>query len=84
MGKLFIFNFLLIALVALGLWLIKRHVKRERTENIILLLAALFTILFHYSSLIFKLFSGGAMEYLSDTPNLILPIYPCNLVAITF
>ncbi len=81
MGKLIIFNFILIALIALGIWLIKKCVKKERTQNIILLAAAVFTIVFHYSSFAFKLMTGGnAMEYLSETPNLILPIYPCNVV----
>lgn len=81
MGKLMLFNFLLIAIIALGLWLVKRLVRSERTQSIILIAAAIFTILFHYSSFIFKLLSGGdAMEYLSETPNLILPIYPCNVV----
>ena len=81
MGKLIIFNLFLIALIALGLWLVKKSVKKERTQNVILIAAALFTILFHYSSFIFKLLSGGnAIEYLGETPNLILPIYPCNVV----
>ena len=81
MGKLLIFNVILIALIALGLWLIKKYVKQERTKNIILLAAAVFTILFHYSTFGFKLLTGSnAMEYLSQTPNLILPIYPCNVV----
>ncbi len=81
MGKLIIFNFILIALIALGLWLIKRFVKRELTRNIILGAAAIFTIVFHYSTFGFKLLSGGnTMEYLSQIPNLILPIYPCNMV----
>lgn len=81
MDKLIIFNFILIAFIALGLWLIKKYVKRERTQNIILISAAVFTVLFHYSSFLFKLLSGGdAVGYLSETPNLILPIYPCNVV----
>ena len=81
MGKLMIFNGILIAIIVLGLWGIKKLVKKEKTQNIILICAAVFTILFHYSSFLFKLFSGGnAMEYLRDTPNLILPIYPCNVV----
>lgn len=80
MDKLFIFNFILIALTTLGLWLIKKYVRREQTQNVILIIAAFFTVLLHYSSFLFKLLSGGAMEYLSDTPNLILPIYPCNVV----
>ena len=81
MGKLMIFNFILIVLITLGLWLVKKCVKRARTQNIILCVAAVFTILFHYSSFIYKLISGGnAIEYLSENPNLILPIYPCNVV----
>ena len=81
MGKLILFNLILIAIITLVLWLVKKRVRKERTRNIILIAAAVFTILLHYSSLIFKLFSGGnAMEYLSVTPNLILPIYPCNVV----
>ena len=81
MGKLLIFNFILIALIALGLWSVKKYVKSERTKNLIFCVAAVFTILFHYSTLCFKLLTGGnAMEYLRDTPNLILPIYPCNVV----
>ena len=81
MDKLIIFNLILIAIITVGLWLIKRYVIGERTRNIILLVAAIFTILFHYSSFIFKLITNdGALEYLSSTPNLILPIYPCNVV----
>ena len=81
MEKLIIFNCILIAIIALGLWLIKKYIRQESTRNITLLLAAIFTILFHYSSFIFKLLSGdNAMEYLHETPNLILPIYPCNVV----
>ena len=81
MGKLIIFNLILIAIIALGLWLVKKYVKKERAQNIILIVAAIFTIVFHYSSFIFKLLSGSnAIEYLGETPNLILPIYPCNVV----
>lgn len=81
MDKLIIFNLILIALIAAGLFLIKKTVRRERTRAIILLAAAVFTILFHYSSFLYKLlFGAGAMEYLGATPNLLLPIYPCNVV----
>ncbi len=81
METLLIFNLILITLIALGLWVVKKYVKKERTKSILLIVAAVFTILFHYSLFIFKLLSGeNAMEYLSDTPNLILPIYPCNIV----
>ena len=81
METLLIFNLTLIALIVLGLWLIKKYVRKERTQNVILIVAAVVTILFHYSSFLMKLITGGdAMAYLSETPNLILPIYPCNVV----
>ena len=81
MEKLLIFNLILIAIIALGLCLIRKYVKKEGTKSIILIAAALFTIVLHYSSFLFRIFSGGnAIEYLGETPNLILPIYPCNVV----
>ncbi len=81
MGKLILFNFILIAFIMIGLWLVKKYVRQERTKNIVLVAAAVFTIVFHYSSFLFKVLSGGnAIEYLGETPNLILPIYPCNVV----
>ena len=81
MDKLLIFNFILIAVIAVGLYLIKRYVKRDGTKNLILIVAAAFTIVFHYSLLIFKLLSGeNVISYLGATPNLLLPIYPCNVV----
>ena len=80
MGTLVLFNSILIALIALGLWLIHKYVRKERTKVIILIAAALFTIVFHYSSYLFRLVTGeGAMEYLGESPNLLLPIYPCNV-----
>ena len=81
MDKLLIFNFILIAVIAVGLYLIKRYVKRDGTKNLILVAAAAFTIVFHYSLLIFKLLRGeNVISYLGATPNLLLPIYPCNVV----
>ena len=81
MGSLILFNSILIVLIAVGLWFVKKYAKKERHQNVILFVAALCTILFHYSTFIYKLLAGdNAMEYLSQTPNLILPIYPCNVV----
>lgn len=81
MEKLLILNTALVALCVCGLWIVKKYAKTARTQNIILIAASLSTIAFHYSSFIARLVSGSnAMEYLSDNPNLILPIYPCNVV----
>ena len=81
MQKLFIFNFAFLFVIAVMLYFIKKHVKKEQTQNIILLACAIFTIAFHYSTFFIKLLSGAnAIEYLRNTPNLIMPIYPCNVV----
>lgn len=81
MGKLFLFNFILILFIAIGLWIVRNCVKHERTKNLILFGAAIFTILFHYSIVGYKLLTGSnTLAYLGDTPNLLLPIYPCNVV----
>ena len=81
MDKLLILNLILVAIIAIGLMLVKKYVKREFTQSIILIATSIVTILFHYSSFIIKLFSGDdAMGYLSNNPNLLLPIYPCNVV----
>ena len=81
MGRLMIFNFILIVIIAVGLWLVKKYVKKDGTKNVILAIAAIVTILFHYSSFAFRLLLGDhAIAYLNENPNLILPIYPCNVV----
>jgi hypothetical protein len=81
MLKLFLFNCLLISIIVIILIVIKSNVKEGKTQNLILLISSIITILFHYSSFIFKLiFKVDSITYLNNNPNLILPIYPCNVV----
>lgn len=81
MLELTLFNFALLLVIAAGLTTVKKTVKSERAQNIILLASAMVTILCHYSSLLYHhLTAGDAFTYLRQNPNLILPIYPCNVV----
>lgn len=81
MEKLLILNFSLIAVISVGLILVKKYCKNELTQRIFLIASSIFTVLCHYSSLLYHHFTDGkAMEYLTQNPNLILPIYPCNVV----
>lgn len=81
MGTLIIFNTVLILIIAALLVVVKKWVRDERTRHALLLIAPLVTIAFHYSLFFYHLlFTGGGIAYLADTPNLILPIYPCNVV----
>ena len=81
MGTLIIFNCILLALIFVGVWLCKKYAKQKKSQNILLLVSALVTILCHYSTFLYLYFTNGASaEYLRQNPNLILPIYPCNVV----
>lgn len=81
MLELTIFNFALILVIVGALILVKKAVKTERGQNITLIISAAITILCHYSSLLYHhLTAGDAFTYLRHNPNLILPIYPCNVV----
>ena len=81
MGTLILFNTLLIAIIVANLVVVKTYVNSERAERLMFLISALITIICHYSSLIYILFTGGdALAYLNYNPNLLLPIYPCNIV----
>ena len=81
MGTLIIFNIILILIIAALLFGVKKWVRGERAKRVVLLIAPLVTILFHYSSFLYHLFfTGAGAAYLGENPNLILPIYPCNVV----
>ena len=81
MDRLIIFNCILLVFIFAGLYFCKKYIKNEKSKNLCLLLAALLTIGCHYSSIAYHYFtSGSAMTFLKDNPNLILPMYPCNVV----
>ena len=81
MLELFIFNFILLLIISVLLLWVKKSVKSDKAKNILLLVSALITIIFHYSSFLYHLISNGEyISYLKNNPNLLLPIYPCNVV----
>ena len=81
MLTLTIFNLILILIVGALLFAVKKTVKTEKGQNITLFIAAAATILLHYSTAIYLFVTGGdVFEYIGENPNLILPVYPCNVV----
>lgn len=81
MLKLTLFNFIQLIIIALLLFTVKKTVRTDRAQRALLFISPVVTILFHYSSFIFCCITGGdATDYLRNNPNLILPIYPCNVV----
>lgn len=81
MLTLTLFNLILITVIGALLFAVKKTVKTEKAQNVLLLASALVTVIFHYSTLIFRALTGAdTLGYLAENPNLLLPIYPCNLV----
>lgn len=81
MIKLLLFNLILIVIITVILVICKKYCKTEKIKYIALLIASILTILCHYSSIIYHYFLDKAhIQFLESNPNLILPIYPCNVV----
>ena len=81
MGKLIIFNCILLLIISIGLFFCKKYIRTEKTKNLVLLLSAILTIVCHYSTFIYlNITDGATIQYLKENPNLLLPIYPCNVV----
>ena len=53
MGKLIIFNCILLLIISLGIYFCKKYIKTEKTKNLVLLLSAILTIVCHYSTFIY-------------------------------
>lgn len=81
MIQLTFFNIFLILIISAVLVFCKKKITSDKVQNILFLAAAIFTIFCHYSSLLYHHFlDDSAFVYLKHNPNLILPIYPCNVV----
>ena len=81
MIKLILFDTILIAMDVLVLIAAKRIAKTEKAKRLILLIVPLLTMGCHYSSLLYHFLKDGtALGFLKSNPNLLLPIYPCNVV----
>lgn len=81
MWQLFLINFIIIAFAIGFLIMSKKFIKDDKQIRIFFLVLPLLTIACHYSSLIYHgINDGTAMVFLENNPNLVLMIYPCNVV----
>ncbi len=81
MKDLIVFNVLLIIAVAGVVTALGKLCKSNTSKHLALIILPILTVLCHYSSLIYHHFTDNtAMIFLQGNPNLILPIYPCNVV----
>lgn len=81
MLKLFILNIILVGLSVIGALLCRKHATTDRAKRKVLIIVSLSIVACHYSQLLIPLFTkGNAWDNLNAHPNLLLPIYPCNVV----
>lgn len=81
MIKLIILNVILIGIIVFILIIAKKKIISDKAKRLALIISSILTIVCHYSSIIYHLFTDGtSIDYLKSNPNLILPIYPCNVV----
>ena len=59
----------------------KRFIDTDKEVRILFLVLPILTVLAQYSGILFTLIKGGSVvEYLTNNPNLLFPIFPCNVV----
>lgn len=83
MGLFIVFVSSLILVIVGLLILMKKTIKTDNQIRILFLILPILTIACHYSSLLYHAIVPGTsspMDFLLGNPNLILPIYPCNVV----
>ena len=65
-------------IVTIGLMILcKKVIKKDSTKNLVLKIVSLVVVAIHYSSLYVDFFSTGS-AMIED--NMILPVYPCNII----
>lgn len=81
MGPLFLLNGIVIAVCVISLIILKKTVRSEAGVRALFLILPLLTVFCHYSILLVEwIATGSCYSYLNSNPNLVLPIYPCNVV----
>ena len=79
MEKLILINCILVFIDVIVAILCKKFLSKKK--ELILLIVSILTILIHYSSLLYhQIVDGTAFDYLKNNPNLVLMLYPCNIV----
>ena len=58
----------------------KFFIKTDKQIRIMFLVMPIITIMCQYSLFFYSLMKGTALDYIKENPNVILPIFPCNVV----
>ncbi len=75
---LLIYNIVSFIVIAAGLILCKKVIRKESCKNNVLKFVSILVVIIHISSLYVDFFKEGGAANVED--NILLPIYPCNVI----
>ena len=78
MGILLLYNFITLLLITGLMILCKKVIRKDSTKDIVLKSVSLAVVIIHYSSLYVDYFTNHGEAMIEN--NMILPVYPCNII----
>jgi hypothetical protein len=78
MTILLLYNLITFILITILLILCKKVIRKERTKDFILKFVSILVVIIHYSSLYVDYFTNNGEALIEN--NMILPVYPCNII----
>ena len=78
MTILLLYNLITIILITILLILCKKVIRKESTKDFVLKFVSILVVIIHYSSLYVDFFSNNGDATIEN--NMILPVYPCNII----
>ena len=78
MEILLLYNLISLTIVTMLLILCKKVIKNERVKDLVLKIVSVTVVIIHYSSLYIDFFKNNGQAMIEN--NMILPVYPCNIV----
>ena len=75
---LLLYNVIAIIITVIVMIICKKTIKSEKTKDLVLKIVSILVVVLHFSSVYVDFFTGGGSATIGS--NMILPVYPCNIV----
>ena len=75
---LLIYNIIAIIATVIVMIICKKTIKSDKTKDIVLKVVSILVVALHYSSVYVDFFKNGGSATIGS--NMILPVYPCNII----
>ena len=75
---LLLYNVIAIIITVIVMIICKKTIKSEKTKDLVLKIVSILVVVLHFSSVYVDFFTGGGSATIGS--NMLLPVYPCNIV----